>query len=272
MPTHTSAQQPAGTGQLPGTHRLLVADSFRVREHNGVVEARSLTGHIGRFSHAVSRATDGALAGVGDFLDEARERIADYGEGNPRWELWGVTSEESARSGSPTQEGFELRLSLRQLPELRATIELRTVGAIQLEHPERKGMNIERFASLNRSLGAEAVLTDDDGYVVEGTTTSLLWWEGDLLCSAVSERRVASVTERAVVNAAEAAGVASERRFATPVELALTEVWAVNALHGLRPVSAIDGVPAPAPDAQRLAAFQATLDETWQPVRVNLQR
>lgn len=64
--------------------------------------------------------------------------------------------------------------------------------------------------------------------------------------------------------APETTGVSEESR--TPAELARHEVWAVNALHGIRPVTAIDGVVLPEPDPDRLRAFRAALDRAWRPV------
>jgi hypothetical protein len=45
------------------------------------------------------------------------------------------------------------------------------------------------------------------------------------------------------------------------------EVWALNALHGIRVVTSIDGVALPEPDTQRLACFREALDQTWQPIK-----
>ncbi|GAA1319141.1 aminotransferase class IV [Leucobacter albus] len=241
----------------PDAARLLVADSFRVRVRDGEAEARGIWQHVARFSWSVMRATGGTLPAVGNFIDTARDQIASFGAGNPRLELWSVPGGR-----------HELRLSLRPLPELRRTIELRSVSPVPLEHPERKGMNIERFAALNRAAGAEAVLTDPHGSAIEGTTTALLWWEGDALCSVAATARVASVTEALLLALAEGLGVETRTGTASPRELAGREVWAVNALHGLRPVTSVDGVPAPTPDGARLERFLRALDTTWEPVRV----
>ena len=50
------------------------------------------------------------------------------------------------------------------------------------------------------------------------------------------------VTERALVTAATALGVEVVREHVTPAELDGTEVWALNALHGIRIVTRwVDG-------------------------------
>jgi len=280
---------------------LLAADSFRVRANprTGEAEVRGLDLHLRRFMRAVLDAH--GLAGEGSaarriihrvdaFLADALPRIAAYGEGFPRLEL-----RESAEPGDDPGPG----LALRPLPELRDTIELRSAPGVRLEHPQRKGPNIARLAELNRELGAEALLLDGDGGVLEGATTSLLWWPGDpedrKASGAVvrSSARVPSVTERLVIDAANRLP-GTQYRIGQPqqqpqqqpqpqpqqqprgitVEQLLPragraprEVWALNALHGIRVVTSIDGVALPEPDAQRLACFREALDQTWQPIK-----
>lgn len=292
--------------------RLLAADSFRVRENprTGAAEVRGFESHLQRFTAGVidafelpernpeeraqlERATLEALGRTADaatfvrlpptpeaqrvhdlveaFLAEALPRIADHGEGFPRLELWGAPDRDP-----------ELRLSLRPLPELRATIELRSAPGVHLEHPHRKGPSIARLAELNRELGAEALLLDGDGHVLEGATTSLIWWDretarGHRVAPPQSGKRVDSVTERLIADAADRRLVGRkpnrERRGwlaaaeISAEELASHEVWAVNALHGIRAVTSIDGLATPAPDEDRLRWFREALDRSWTPVQ-----
>ncbi len=246
---------------MPQAHRLaneaasedlLVAESFRVRinPQTGAAEVRGLEHHLARFARSTHAASGGALRGVSNFLDETSGTIAAYGDGFPRWELW------RAAHGD-----FELRLSLRPLPELGDALSLTSTLAPAAPHSDRKGPNIFRYAALNRALGAEALLVGIDGIVREGATTSLEWWRGGQLFRAAAKDRVASVTEALLgelLGALEPAAV-------TPAELAECEVWAVNALHGIRVVANIDGVDTRAPDSVRLARARAALDQTWQP-------
>ncbi len=246
---------------MPQAHRLaneaasedlLVAESFRVRinPQTGAAEVRGLEHHLARFARSTHAASGGALRGVSNFLDETSGTIAAYGDGFPRWELW------RAAHGD-----FELRPSLRPLPELGDALSLTSTLAPAAPHSNRKGPNIFRYAALNRALGAEALLVGIDGIVREGATTSLVWWRGGQLFRAAAKDRVASVTEALLgelLGALEPAAV-------TPAELAECEVWAVNALHGIRVVANIDGVDTRAPDSVRLARARAALDQTWQP-------
>lgn len=237
---------------------LLVADSFRVRVNpaSGAAEVRDLEQHLDRFARTATAAGGDAVIGLDDFVHESRRRIAEYGEGWPRLELW------LDEDGSAPR----LALQLRPLPELHDLIELRTAGRIELDHPERKGPNLGRLAELNRELGAEALLLDGDGRVVEGATTAILWWRGETLCRSAVGARVASVTERLLLGAARDTGVAAAESAAAPADLAACEVWAVNALHGIRIVTSLDGEPLPAPDASRLTRFREALDRAWGPV------
>ena len=234
---------------------LLVADSFRVRAQGGVAEARGLDLHLDRFARSVRR--------VGGphpraFLRPARAELAAYGAGFPRLEL---RRSEGGRS--------ELGLSLRPLPELGDTIELRTAGsraeARVTGDPRVKGPNIARFAELNRELGAEAVLTEG-GAVVEGATTSLLWWDDHRLWAAGADARVDSVTERLVLGIAAGQGVVSGLGRPAPGELARHGGWAANALHGIRVATVVDGARTPEPDEDRLARFRDALDLAWRPI------
>lgn len=231
---------------------LLVADSFRVRAGAGLAEARGLDLHLDRFVRSV-RAAGGPDPAA--FLRRAVVDIAAYGAGFPRLELL-----------RDDRAGFELGLTLRPLPALADTVELRTAAGIAVPHPEVKGPNISRYAALNRELGAEALLVDDAGRIVEGATTSLVWWDGHLLCSAGTRRRVDSVTERLVLGIGAGRGTVERRTLPTPAELARHEVWAVNALHGIRVVTGIDGTPPPEPDERRLGSFREALDRAWEPV------
>lgn len=262
---------------------LVAADSFRVRVRGGRAEVRGLERHLERFRWAAADAGL-SLAGLNAFLAEARRAIAEFGEGFPRLELW-VDADGSTR--------FEV--ALREPPPLGETLELRSHTGAASEHARRKGPNIARYSALNRGLGAETLLVGIDGLVREGATTSLVCWRGanDEAGFVIdAAERVPSVTEALLLSAVgrppagtdpgQPPGVESARpvgidpapahRFeigretATVSELQRCELWAVNALHGIRPVTQLDGVALPAPTPERLEWFRAALDATWKPV------
>lgn len=240
---------------------LLAADSFRVREFEGSAQVRGFSLHLTRFAATVGAA---AAARVGPdwmrgtlprFLALARTQIAESGAGFPRLELWHQGATEP-----------QLALSLRELPLLTETLAMRSAPDIDLVHPERKGPNIAQLSALNRTLGAEALLLDRAGRVLEGATTSVLWWEQETLCRTASAERVASVTERIVLSIARDMGISIASRELAPDDLARREAWAVNALHGIRPISTIDAIQLPEGDGGRLARFRSALDQSWEPV------
>ena len=301
----------------------------RVNQATGVAEARGLQMHLARFGEAAREALHGneptlpvhtdlhtleretmlkagfgrsitpeapvvllplhaddaekrTAAQVGEFAREATARIAQYGEGWPRLELWGAADGCQAKP--------ELRLTFRALPALQETIGLRAVSNVDVEWPERKGPNIAAYATLNRDLGCEALLLDDNGHVREGTTTSLLWWQANRLHRVASGSRVQSITEALITETVLAETALADYAPAisgpqsddsqhplratdvivspgiTPSELTKHEVWAVNALHGIRVVTSIDGVETPEPNCQRLQWFRERLNRMWQPV------
>lgn len=245
------------------------------------VAAGQSSAYFGWTEPFYSPAETRALAAIDEFLEGVPERIAGFGEGWPRLELW-RDGGSALRSGRP-----RLELALRELPELQTELELRTAGRLSRElrgrrHPARKGPNIARYSALNRRLGAEAILTDLRGRVVEGATTSFLWWPRKLDgpepwgSVSASDRRVPSVTESILAQAGgrRLVGTKPHRRrigqpqprWVTPAELQGVEVWAVNALHGIRAVTSIDGVPQPAPRSRRLRWFREALDRAWESV------
>ena len=180
-----------------------------------------------------------------------------------------------------------LNLSLRTLPALGSHLSFRTLQcedtgihpcqAHDEQHPDNgsapshcdptvKGPHIALFAELNRELGAEALLTDTSGHVLEGATTSLVWWHGAQGYVSASAARVPSVTESLLRQVSAHIGTPFLPSLMTPAEIAACEVWAVNALHGIRVVDTIDHVSLPLPQARRLHDFAAALDHTWEPV------
>lgn len=265
------APEPVAPERL-SPERLVVADSFRVRVQDGVAEVRGFERHLARFEASVSIVTGGSLPAVGTFLEHCRAQIAAFGEGFPRLELWEraapgapMPGEDEPDSREPSM--FSMRLALRPLPGLRDTIELRTALGVALERPRVKGANLGVLGELNRQLGAEALLIDAAGHVREGATTSVLWWEDDVLCSVASQERVQSIAETLLLEAASASGIRTCARSITPAELATHEVWAVNALHGVRPVTALDGERPITGPSERLDEFRKMLASFWSRVQ-----
>jgi branched-subunit amino acid aminotransferase/4-amino-4-deoxychorismate lyase len=169
-------------------------------------------------------------------------------------------------------DAAELLFRLRPAPERRRSITLATHrGSDPRTEPWIKGPDLETMTRLRteaQSLGAdEAVLLSEEGWVAEGSTTCLLWWAGDALCvPSIELPRIDSVTLRSVLALATATGVDVLHDTVTPSELDGLEVWAVNALHGIRIVTGwVDG-PTPAQQPGRLDAWRARLDALRKPL------
>src|SRR5690606_32146221 len=108
-----------------------------------------------------------------------------------------------------------------------------------------------------------------------------VWWRGDILFGPPEGPdweefdRVDSVTARSVFGLAAALGVETHREPATPAELDGTEVWALNALHGIRIVTNwVDGEGAAASGPQlaelpgRLSLWRSRREALRKPIRM----
>jgi branched-subunit amino acid aminotransferase/4-amino-4-deoxychorismate lyase len=135
-----------------------------------------------------------------------------------------------------------LRFRLRPAPEPgREAAVWVADGADPRRRPRTKGPDLEVLARLRtRAAGhgaTEALLRTSDGLVLEGATTSLLWWEEDDLCVPDPDLPVLpGTTTRALQDRAAQAGITVRPVRCAVERLAGTEAWLVNALHGIRPV------------------------------------
>lgn len=201
--------------QLP----LYVADSWLTSDGATVALGR----HFARF--ASSADAQGLVHPVDDFLAAVREAVPSTGEWFPRIEL--------------TVRG-ELQLSLRPAPPLTKTVSLWNAPRDPRTEPTIKGPDIpalEELRELARAAGAtEPVIVSPEGFVIDGATTCLLWWRDGILFTPPSDlARVDSVTVSVLRDIAEKAGVRVTEARVRPLDLVGSEVWAVNALHGIRP-------------------------------------
>lgn len=222
-----------------GAVTLHAADSWLVED--GLMLAHDL--HHARFTEAVAQAPivpSLPLEEVDAFWDAAMTMIARHGVGFPRVELRSVR-------GTP-----ELRLLLRAAPPRRRSIRLATHrGSDPRTQPTVKGPDLDSLMRLrgeaeDRGVD-ELVILSPDGYVVDGTSSALCWWVGDLLAFPADDLpRIDSVTARALRAIAAATGVSVIGDHLTPAELDGYEIWAVNALHGIRVVTEWADGPRPA--------------------------
>lgn len=236
---------------------ILAADSWLVTDGR----ALALGLHRTRFLDAVAelaerrgRTAEVEALDVESFWDDAIGAIPRVGDWFPRVEL------------RVQHDAAELLFRLRPAPEVHRSVVLATHhGADPRIEPWIKGPDLEAMTRLRTQVqdrGADdAVLLSPDGLVAEGSTTCLAWWTGDALCvPSIELPRVDSVTLRSVLALAAATGVDVLHDAVRPGRLDGLEVWALNALHGIRIVTRwIDG-PATAERPGRLDNWRARLD------------
>jgi branched-subunit amino acid aminotransferase/4-amino-4-deoxychorismate lyase len=159
--------------------------------------------------------------------------------------------------------GFFL-LHLRPAPERQPTVSAWVCDRPDpRRHPRRKGPDLHLLAELRedaaRHGAGEAVLIDDDGRLLEGAYTSLLWWEGPELYAVPDEAPILQgVTRRLLLQLALVEGVPIRYARPTPAELADREVWLTSALHGIRTATSWGAAPRAEHWQQRLEALART--------------
>lgn len=254
----------------PAEWQVEAADSWLVTE--GTAFALGL--HRDRFFAAAAE-RGAALEGfeglqLDSFWNAAIESVPSSGDWFPRVEL-------QSRAGAAS-----LLYRERTAPDLTASVTVATHrGADPRQVPTIKGPDLSAMMhvrSAAQERGAdEGVLLTPDGFVVEGGTASIVWWRGDILFAPPDGpewpefARVDSVTARSLFGLAEALGVPTHREPVTPAELDGAEVWALNALHGIRIVTDwVDDAVGPklAELPGRLALWRSRRDALRKPARM----
>ncbi|MCX4764493.1 aminotransferase class IV [Streptomyces sp. NBC_01275] len=239
----------------PGAERrLLVADSWLVRDGR----MRGPDRHRERFLRSCAECDGPPLRRLLEFWQDMTAALPRTGDWFPRVEL--------------TAESPELRLLLRPAPPLGSEVRLWAAGQPDPRAvPRRKGPDLAALAQVRRRAadrGAqEAVLVTPSGVVLESATASVLWWEDDTLCLPAARLPVLpGVTMGLVRERAVRLGVPVAHRERALAELDGREVWLVNALHGIRPVTGWTGEAMTAGPATRAAEWREWLDGLMQPL------
>ncbi|WP_306205408.1 aminotransferase class IV [Actinoplanes sp. RD1] len=192
---------------------------------------RGLGRHAERFGAACERLAGPGREETGRFMRAVAGALPARGRWFPRVELVAL--------GSSTR----LRMWLRPAPQRTEVLRVWTAtGPDRRRLPAVKGPDLDHLAMLRGAAAAagadEALLLSPEGHVLEGATTSIVWWRGDTLCGPPpGPGLLPGVTRALVSEIAAAAGhpVVTER--ATVEDLAGVSVWTLNALHGIRPVA-----------------------------------
>jgi hypothetical protein len=224
---------------------LTVADSWFVTDGT----ALALNLHRDRFLASAQ--------GADEFWDAAIAAIPRVGDWFPR-----VEALDTGR----------LQLRLRSAPTRTTSVRVAQLrGPDPRKVPLVKGPDLDAMRRLRTAAQAhgadEAVILTPDGYVVEGSYSAIAWWRGSILCYPPDEfERVNSVTARSLRTLATALGVDTLAEPVTPAELDGCEVWALNALHGARIITAwIDG-PELAEQPGRLGVWNERLARLRKPL------
>jgi branched-subunit amino acid aminotransferase/4-amino-4-deoxychorismate lyase len=241
---------------LAPSGELLAADSWLV--HDGYV--RGIERHAGRFLDACTDVGTVSAAEVGEFWQAALAELPREGHWFPRVELTTGSSPLRLRVRPAPPRTRKVRVWVSDRPDPRST-------------PLRKGPDLTALARLRQEAvnhGAhEALLTSADGVVLEGAYSSLLWWQGSVLCAPEPGLPVLpGVTSRLIQEHARRRGARISYCRPTLDDLDGREVWLVNALHGIRPVASWKGADLTAGAAWQAASWREWLDELAEPLPV----
>jgi branched-subunit amino acid aminotransferase/4-amino-4-deoxychorismate lyase len=231
-------------------HGLHVIDSWLVSDGR----VRALDMHAERFGAACFELFAVPRAYTATFLCAAITRIPPHGRWFPRVEL-------VVQGGEP-----HLQLWIRPAPPRGKTVRLWISDEPdRRRHPTIKGADLDYLVRLRRlavAAGAdEALIVSADGRVREGSTTSILWWRGNTLYTPpLSADSLAGVTRALLLDAVATRGSRVTTESPIPAQLDGLEVWTVNALHGIRPVTEWIGASIETSPATRAACWNAYLN------------
>ena len=229
---------------------LYVGDSFLLREGMAV----DYPGHLARFERMADE--QGLKRPIDDFLAAVTGALPRSGAHFPRIDL--------------TSRG-ELELRVRPAPSLGRTVVLSTAASDPRTEPRTKGPDIPALQELRDAaakMGAdEPIIVDAQGRIIDGETTCLDWIRQNNHYKQPDEAtRKESITVNAVQQLARDAGYDIATEWATPAQLMGSQVWALNALHGIRGVTSWVGGPSFVLDESLLAEFRAAYDRLFAPI------
>lgn len=225
---------------------LAVADSWLV--DNG--RARHLPEHYKRFENWVLE-IDPNLSRLDEFFEQVTALTPRQGMWFPRIEyIININTNQS-----------QLVLRMRAAPHLESSIVLWSFSEPDprlnplVKGPDLSlGMQMRRAAQMH---GAdEAVLLTNQGYIVEGALTSLVWFRDDVLCAPGEDIDwIPSITRKEVFAIAESMGMQTRSETVKPADLVGLEIWALSSLHGIRAVDSWVDLGGPVGQARHFEAF-----------------
>ncbi len=208
--------------------QLEVADSWLVEDGR----ARNMDAHFERFGRWVTEISPECSLTLPNFFAAVRNLIPKHGRIFPRIEY-------HAEADAP----HHLFLRLREAPEQLGDVVLWTLPEPDpRQNPTTKGPDLSLGMQMRRNAkmhGAdEAVITDANGFVLEGALSSLVWWRGDRLYSSSADLPwLPSITRDEIFAIAHQMGFETGTERIKPADLVGLEIWALSSLQGIRVVS-----------------------------------
>ncbi len=237
------------TDDAPGPDAAAAVDSWLVDDGS----VRGLERHEARFVRCCRTLLPGGNATrQSSFLAAVRTAVPAGGRWFPRIEAH--------------SDPEKYVLWMRTAPPTEDTVALWTSGEPDpREHPGLKGPDLHMLSSLRgeaRAQGCDdALLLTPDGVLVEAAHSALVWWRGADLCLPPSDlARLPSVTSGILVDLVRRDHRRVREERCRPEDLHEAEPWALNALHGIRPVRWLCGRPSPSPRPGRLSHWRTALD------------
>ena len=231
----------------PSRQTTLVADSFRLEDGQVV----ALDKHLERFAHSVAAHTDVTPPRLDDFLASVRGILPSHGSWFPRIEA------------VDTPGGASLRYRERPAPSWECEAVIARASSDPRRFPHIKGPDLEALMALRTEVsqqGAqEAIITSEDGHLVEGAYSSLMvWLRGEPRPTVIppSTPHLPGVTETVLREVASAESVEVLEKDIMVSDLDGAEVWILSALHGIRVATRFVEGPELAQEEGRRALWQ----------------
>jgi len=228
--------------------KLLVADSFLLVDG----QVRSIDKHLDRFRFSVALKHPVLEQEAATFFEAALKMLPKSGTWFPRLALTSVEPESFV-------------LTLRQAPEITDTVILWTYPKPDPRQDlSVKGPELQLGATIRDQAIAqgadEAILLSADGFISEGSLSSLVWWEGETLVAPSDEIPwLESVTRQEVFEVAQSLGIITQTKKVKPEDLIGKEVWLLSSLQGIRVVKSWLGVSDNFAEGHHVSLFEKRL-------------
>ncbi|WP_249714286.1 aminotransferase class IV [Rhizomonospora bruguierae] len=256
-----------GRGVVPADTPVLRADDLGVLRGDGLFETVHVRGgrpwlldeHLDRMSRSAARLgiplppaadltalAEQACTGWG--ADEGALRLvctrgAEHGDGTPT--LYATLNPVGEASRRARRDGIRvLTASLGLAAAARSQAPWLLGGVKSLSY----AVNMASLRWATESGADDVLWVSGDGYLLEAPTASLVWLDGDTLCTVPAEATgiLPGTTARWLCEHAEKLGWQAEERMARPADLFLADAaWLASSVRGLAEIRTLDGTDLP---------------------------